>query len=216
MDSRHIACSILKRGVRLAFCLALAALAVLLRGATPQAVHAAPLAAQESVRFIQIAAGYAHTCALTSAGGVKCWGSNSSGQLGNGAGGEYGDYSATPVDVVGLGSGVQTIASGAYHTCVVTTAGGVKCWGGNDDGELGDDGGIDDRIWYSSTPVDVVGLSSDVQAIAAGRGHTCALTTAGGVKCWGGNGDGQLGADTRWMPVVDVVTSKVYLPLLWR
>ena len=136
-----------------------------------------------------VSAGYAHTCAVTTAGGVKCWGLNIWGQLGDGTN----TSRTTPVDVSGLTSGVASIAAGSYHTCAVTTAGGgVKCWGYNSHGQLGDG-----TITYRTTPVDVSGLTSGVASIAAGSDHTCAVTAAGGgVKCWGYNSHGQLGDGT--------------------
>jgi len=129
--------------------------------------------------------GWSHTCALTENGGVKCWGDNNFGQIGNGR--WLINYQPTPVNVVGLSSGGAGIAAGYGHTCAVTGGGGVKCWGRNSSGELGD-GTTTNRV----TPVDVVGLSSGITAITAGTGRTCALTSAGGVKCWGSNyvGDG--------------------------
>ena len=132
-----------------------------------------------------IVAGSFHTCALTRGGGVKCWGW-AQGQLGNGS-----VQSLKPVDVAGLASGVTAITAGEDHTCVVTNGGGVKCWGVNDSGQLGT--GSSAR---SDTPVDVAGLSSGVTAIASGNFHTCALTHGGGVKCWGYNDAGQLGNGT--------------------
>jgi alpha-tubulin suppressor-like RCC1 family protein len=139
-------------------------------------------------RVTAIVAGERHTCALTTNGGVKCWGNNHDGQLGDGTRKDR----VTPVDVKGLTSGVTAITAAWRHTCALTTNGGVKCWGNNHDGQLGDGTNNDSPI-----PVDVVGLTSGVSAISARWRHTCALTSAGGMKCWGGNHDGAVGDGTR-------------------
>ena len=91
-----------------------------------------------------IAAGYVHTCALTNVGSVKCWGWGEHGQLGDGTT----TFShATPVDVNGLTGGVLTIAAGDVYTCVAMSTGGVKCWGWNISGQLGD--GTDSDTFYA-------------------------------------------------------------------
>jgi alpha-tubulin suppressor-like RCC1 family protein len=154
---------------------------------TALAVWLRPSPADASGGVAAVSAGYFHTCALTTASGVECWGYNAYGQLGDGTTTD----SSTPVAVSGLVSGVAAVSAGGYHTCVVTTASGVKCWGYNAYGQLGDGTTTD-----SSTPVDVSGLTSGVAAVSAGGGHTCALTTAGGVKCWGDNAHGKLGDGT--------------------
>jgi alpha-tubulin suppressor-like RCC1 family protein len=123
-----------------------------------------------------LAVGDGHTCALTSGGGVKCWGENFFGQLGDGTR----EDRIVPVDVSGLGSGVRSISAGANHTCALLSGGGMKCWGDNAWGKLGNGEATERHI-----PSDVDGLGGAVKAIAAGANHTCALLTDGGVKCWG-------------------------------
>jgi alpha-tubulin suppressor-like RCC1 family protein len=134
-----------------------------------------------------LAAGVEHTCALLNGGGVKCWGWNNYGEVGDGTTTQRN----TPVDVRGLTKGIKALDAGAYYTCALDNSGGVKCWGKNRLGQLGDG-----TTTNHSRPVDVNGLTSSIAMIAAGDGHTCALTAGGGVKCWGWDGYGQLGLDT--------------------
>jgi alpha-tubulin suppressor-like RCC1 family protein len=141
--------------------------------------------------------GQHHTCALTTQGGVRCWGDNSMGQLGDGTT----TPRLTPVDVAGLTSGVIAIAAGDQHTCALTSDGAVQCWGSNLSGALGDGSSAMQR----STPGPVSGLTSGVVAIGAGGADTCATVTSGSLYCWGLNASGQLGDGTntpRPMPSV--------------
>jgi alpha-tubulin suppressor-like RCC1 family protein len=149
--------------------------------------------------------GYLHSCALVpsawsplTGGGVKCWGWNYYGQLGDGTHAFSQDF---PVSVVGYAtSGATALVLGESHTCILTTAGGVKCWGHNLYGELGNNS----MVFSSTLPVDVYGLSSGMVGITAGSFHTCALPSVGGAKCWGANGDGQLGDGTTISSTVPV------------
>jgi len=100
-----------------------------------------------------IAAGWQHTCALTTTGAVYCWGDNYFGQLGNNST----TNSNVPVQVEGVGgsgllSGIASIAAGPEHTCAVTTTGAVYCWGYNGYGQLGNN-----STTNSNVPVQVEG-----------------------------------------------------------
>ena len=153
----------------------------------------------------QVAGGGEHSCAVTTAGAMKCWGYNEYGQLGNGASGSSGG--PTPVDVQTLGSGVAAMTTGYNHTCALTNQGAVKCWGSGTLGRLGNGASS-----LSAVPVNVLTLGQGVVALSAGDYHTCALTDRGAVKCWGWNRYGQLGnatnvgSDTANASPVDVQT----------
>ena len=144
---------------------------------------ASPLAAAGGVSAV--AAGSAHTCAISASGGVLCWGSNAYGQLGDGTTADH----LTPTAVIGLQDAIA-IAAGQRHTCAVTTGGAAVCWGDNSQGQLGDGKSCGE---ICAQPVAVTGLSSGVEAVATGLLHSCALTGAGDVRCWGNNLHGQVG-----------------------
>jgi hypothetical protein len=139
-----------------------------------------------------ITAGGGHLCALTTSGGVKCLGSNGYGQLGDGqACGQ--ELCSSLVDVQGLQSGVASVVAGGTYTCAVTTTSGLKCWGQDEVGQLGDGAPPRNSCGCRTTPVDVVGLTSGVSAVSLGAFNTCAITTSGAVKCWGEDSIGELG-----------------------
>ncbi len=134
---------------------------------------------------IQVAAGNAHSCALTVAK-VRCWGNDQFGQLGNGQ--QTSTIAYSPVDVMGLPSGIRAIAAGGRHTCAITAQGGLLCWGDNQYGQLGNN-----TQGNSAVPAQVTGMTSGVVAVTLGDRHTCALKDDGSVWCWGNNQYGQLG-----------------------
>ena len=81
-----------------------------------------------------ISAGASHSCAITTGGAVKCWGSNEYGKLGNG---QFSGVYTAPQDATGLSSGMADIAAGGSHTCATTTSGEARCWGSRLAGQVG-------------------------------------------------------------------------------
>ena len=142
------------------------------------------------VSSITAGPGGANTCAVTTAGAVKCWGQSNAGLLGTN-GPTDGLPSLVPVTIAGLPKAKWVVIMSDNAICALTTTGGVYCWGGNFQGQLG--AGLGPVI--TATPVRAQGLSAGVRSLSeAGTGGTaCAVTAAGGVKCWGSNASGVLG-----------------------
>jgi alpha-tubulin suppressor-like RCC1 family protein/rubredoxin len=144
--------------------------------------------------YIQVSAGAIHSCAITIAGEVSCWGDDTFGQSSAptgsfasvSAGGLHscvmtdtgdvecwGDNNYGQTNTPGLS--FNSVSAGYYHTCGVTTSGDVECWGGNSYGE-------------STPPAD------SFASVSAGGYHSCGVTITGDVKCWGDDSDGESSA----------------------
>lgn len=131
----------------------------------------------------EISAGAQHTCALLTDGGVRCWGDNARGQLGDGTT----LPSPTPVAVVASDDATVVVA-GYGNACDITSTGTARCWGANDQGQIAGQSGND-----SSSPLAVGGIPGAIANIANGENHACSHTGGGAVYCWGSNFSGQLG-----------------------
>lgn len=146
----------------------------------------------------RVAAGTFFSCALLESGDARCWGTNGSGQVGNGQGPIL---FGTAQPVVGSdGSplvGVVDIAVGGAHACALLDGGRMVCWGANDRGQIGV-GAPDATSSKAVSAFDAAGSELvGVKQMALGDSHTCVLLDDGGVLCWGSNAFGQLGNNTQ-------------------
>ena len=149
-----------------------------------------------------IAAGSGYTCAILDNASVKCWGRNGEGQLGLGNNTQLGDNANEMGDnlpIVDLGTGrtATAIAAGQSHTCVILDNASVKCWGRGENGVLGsgstDNLGDGANEMGDNLPTVDLGTGRTAIAIVANSDHNCAILDNASVKCWGLNGNGQLG-----------------------
>jgi alpha-tubulin suppressor-like RCC1 family protein len=134
-----------------------------------------------------ISAGSRHACVVLADNTPRCWGYNMNGELGHGL--SY-PYWAVPVHPEGIYNATD-ISAGGNHSCALLITGSVKCWGLNNDGQLGNGATI--SLGQVLKPVTVIGITGAV-AISAGFDHTCTLEPSGVVSCWGNNRSGALGA----------------------
>ena len=192
-------------------------------------------------RFVAIAAGGHHTCAITKDARAFCWGNNARGQV---------DPTSRwrsvprPTEVAGLPA-VGSMSLGETRSCALSVAGTLLCWGEGLRGPENEPptplgkatftlmavGGASicagDAVgnvacWRSASDADdVVGGVTlrrtaveglEFSAIDAGDDHTCGVSVEGPVYCWGGNEGGQLGSD-----VAPTGSLPVVVPLsAWR
>lgn len=139
-----------------------------------------------------------HGCAVLEYGDLKCWGSNSSGQAGVAGSGPF----SAPQQVV-TGTQMAAVSNGALHTCAVSTSGAVMCWGANDKGQLAN--GTSTAV-ASGTIVAVAGATSGIVQVSSGRYTSCAITSAGGLLCWGDNIHGGISPTPTRSTITSVTT----------
>lgn len=139
----------------------------------------------QGIKVISISSNLTNTCVVLASGAIKCWGKNDIGQTGYTP---IGNNNTSPASNYGVTAGATAIAVGMNSSCAIVN-GGVKCWGDNSFGQLGD-GTITNAS--SGTSISISALYSGVTEIAAGEGHFCAVKN-GLTYCWGKNDFGQIG-----------------------
>jgi cysteine-rich repeat protein len=147
-----------------------------------------------------LSAGGAQACAILEDGSVKCWGAG--GNLGTGDAHSYGNAANSmgdnlPVVALGTGRTAKAIVSGSTFNCALLDDASVKCWGTEENGELGLGNnatyGADATTVGDGLPTVDLGTNAKATAIVAAYTHTCVILQDGTVKCWGNNMDGELG-----------------------
>ncbi len=156
--------------------------------------------------FASVSAGAYHTCGVRTDGSVECWGDDSHGKTRVPGQPEPDPYTARSGEGVGP---FTSVSAGTHHTCGVTTAGAVECWGDNRNGEATPPDGIFASVSAGASHTcglktnglvecwgaDIFGTATPLgfsfASVSAGAFHTCGVTAAGAVECWGDNRDGE-------------------------
>ncbi|MEI2779670.1 MAG: hypothetical protein V9G19_27680 [Tetrasphaera sp.] len=140
-------------------------------------------------RFVELSLRFRHTCAVEVGGAVWCWGSNASGQVGDG---NEALAQPRPSRVPDLSA--THVFAGMDDTCARAADDTLRCWGTNAGAQLGT--GETSRL--STAPVTARGVVRTA-AMALGAAFSCGADDDGAALCWGSNewgglGDGRSGA----------------------
>ena len=143
-----------------------------------------------AVTWSSVSMGASHACGLSTAGKAYCWGQRVGGETGDGdpvEGAGIRFQNRVPYAVAGNLTFAR-ISAGSGHTCGITTAGALYCWGSNATGQVGDGGGTGGAsgVHWRNVPVALMAGTS-FASVSAGSGFTCAVTTGGTTLCWGAN-----------------------------
>jgi alpha-tubulin suppressor-like RCC1 family protein len=146
---------------------------------------AVPVQVSMPTNVVAIAAGANHSLAIDDAGDVFAWGSNATGQLGDGSQAN----NATPALVAGFTTDVKGIAAGDGHSIALLANRRIWAWGDNFDGQVGSTAASTPQL----VPIEVTGIDVP-HAVVAGAFHSLALTSEGTLWAWGAGAAGQLGS----------------------
>ncbi|MDR1969834.1 MAG: hypothetical protein LBQ11_00600 [Candidatus Nomurabacteria bacterium] len=154
--------------------------------------------------ILSISVGDSYTCAIASDNKAYCWGLNSDGELGDNS--TIRKLIPTAVDTTGALSGktILSISAGDIHTCAIASDNKAYCWGGNNNGQIGDNTSSANKL--VPTAVDTTGALSGktILSISAGVYHTCAIASDNKAYCWGDNSNGRLGDNSTTQSLIPV------------
>ncbi|MDO5747312.1 MAG: hypothetical protein Q4P66_06610 [Actinomycetaceae bacterium] len=163
-------------------------------------------------RYLSVHSGYDYTCAITTSRTVDCWGSNSNGQIGANLAANSHSEAKVPTRVTSL-SNVYQLSTGYYHACALDGSNHLKCWGQGKYSQLGPVGSYNRTVPADTTLGTRYGT---VAQLRMGAAHSCLLTTAGQVYCWGNQSSGQLGDGVEFSDVSSQLrTTSVPVPPQW-
>ncbi len=149
--------------------------------ATPKPIAATP---SNSSAWTQLAAGENAVCGVRADNTLWCWGSDSTGQLGNGAttGNQHTPVQVAPAEKADW----LSVSTAGDAVCARRGSGTLACWGRGGDGQLGL------GTTTNANSPQAVGVAS-YGLVATGRNHSCAVRTDGSLWCWGRNNSGEIG-----------------------